>query len=200
MPNNYQIRSISRNQLENRIFSTNWLLMVVVFIIVGAVLALPTLIFSAFGSIITLVIAGPVMLSLAAVCLLLPRSGGAPDFKYLIYGFNKENFVRSILINILTAVFTLLWSILFVIPGIVKMYAYSASYYIALDEPKLGARACMAKSERVMQGHKFQLFMLDLSFIGWYIVGAIAFGVGTLFVIPYHIMARTNFYDKIVNP
>ena len=200
MTSNSQLRALSRNQLDNRIFSGTWITMVILCLVTSAIPAAINGI-PAIGSIISLLITGPLTLGLAAVCLMIVRSGGKPELKYIVYGFSKANFLRSFLISLLTAIFVVLWSILFVIPGIVKTYAYSAAYYIALDDDsnRMTAKECLDRSQQLMKGHKWQLFMLDLSFIGWYILGALAFGVGILFVIPYHQMARTNFYDKLVN-
>ena len=73
------------------------------------------------------------------------------------------------------------------------------SYYIKLDNPELGANDCITASRKLMKGHKWQLFVLDLSFIGWYIVGMLCFGVGVLWVQAYHEVARAEFYNSLVN-
>ena len=59
------------------------------------------------------------------------------------------------------------------------------------------ATQCITESRRIMSGNKMRLFLLDLSFIGWYIVGALCFGIGTLWVNAYHQMARANFYEDL---
>ena len=71
------------------------------------------------------------------------------------------------------------------------------SYYISLDRPDLSANDCITESRRMMDGNKWRLFCLDLSFIGWYIVGSLCFGVGILWVDAYHSMARANFYEDL---
>ena len=71
------------------------------------------------------------------------------------------------------------------------------AYYIKADHPDYDWRACIKGSMELMRGHKWKLFILDLSFLGWYIVGSLCFGVGTLWVIPYHMEARAVFYDQI---
>jgi len=68
------------------------------------------------------------------------------------------------------------------------------SMYILQDNPDMQVSECINESQRMMLGKKLQLFCLDLSFLGWYIVGLLCFGVGVFFVAPYHQMARTNFY------
>ena len=71
-------------------------------------------------------------------------------------------------------------------------------YYIKLDEPALTAKECIDRSRSIMDGYKMKLFLLDLSFIGWYIIGTLACGIGILFVYPYHMTARANFYESLM--
>ena len=66
--------------------------------------------------------------------------------------------------------------------------------YIQQDYPEKEGKDCIDQSRLMMDGHKWQLFCLDCSFIGWYLLGALCLGVGIFFVLPYHQLARTNFY------
>ena len=72
----------------------------------------------------------------------------------------------------MTRLFTILWAMLFIVPGFVKSYSYSMAMYIKVDNPDYDWRKCIDESQRMMQGHKWDLFVLDLSFIGWLFVGA----------------------------
>lgn len=105
-----------------------------------------------------------------------------------------ESFSDSIVLNLLQSIYVALWSLLFFVPGIIKSYAYSMAFYIQQENSNKSASDCLSESQKLMKGHKWQLFCLDLSFIGWYIVGSLCFGVGVFFVIPYHQTARANFY------
>ena len=104
----------------------------------------------------------------------------------------------NIVLALLTSLFTALWSMLFVIPGIVKAYAYSQVFYIKADHPDYDWKACINESKRMMQGHKGELFALDLSFSGWYIVGALCLGIGELWVAPYVEAAKAHFYQNLL--
>ena len=97
------------------------------------------------------------------------------------------------------AIFIFLWSLLFIIPGIVKSYSYAMCMYVKSDHPDYDWRACLDTSRQLMQGNKWRLFVLDLSFIGWYIVGAMVVGIGTLWVTPYHQATRAQFYEALVS-
>ena len=104
---------------------------------------------------------------------------------------------KIILLSIVQYIFIFLWSLLFVIPGIVKMYAYSMAYYIKLDHPDYGWKACIDESRQLMDGHKWEKFVLDLSFLGWIIVGSLCLGVGTLWVTPYMEATNAQFYEYV---
>ena len=71
------------------------------------------------------------------------------------------------------------------------------AYYIMVDHPEYTWKQCLDESQKMMKGHKGQLFCLDLSFIGWYIVGMLCLGLGVLWVYPYHHVARTEFYHAL---
>lgn len=90
-----------------------------------------------------------------------------------------------------------LWSLLFIIPGIVKAFSYSMTYFVLCDEPKLSAGEAIAKSARMMKGRKKDLLLLDLSFIGWFIVSALTAGIGFFWTLPYYWAAKAAFYEDL---
>lgn len=90
---------------------------------------------------------------------------------------------------------TLLWALLFYIPGIVKAYAYSMTPYILADCPNVRARDALKLSMRIMKGHKWELFVLQLSFLGWELLSALTLGLLDLFyVAPYMYNTYATFY------
>ena len=99
----------------------------------------------------------------------------------------------------LTGLFTFLWSLLLVIPGIIKGYAYSMAMYILAENPEIGAREALRRSQEMMDGHKLELFCLHLSFIGWHLLAIITFGIAYVWVMPYINATVTNFYNDIKN-
>jgi len=110
------------------------------------------------------------------------------------YAFNRENYMGIIGAMLLKGIQNFLWYLLLIIPGIVKSYAYSMVPYILAENPNIGAREAIKKSIEMTEGHKFDMFLLDLSFLGWYILGLLLFGVGTLFVLPYDNATKTELY------
>ncbi len=97
---------------------------------------------------------------------------------------------------ILRGFFVFLWSLLFVIPGIVASYRYALMPYLMV-EYKMGALEAMQESKHLMTGKKARLFCLDLSFIGWELLGVLTCGIGLLWVLPYEQAARAAFYQEI---
>ena len=115
-----------------------------------------------------------------------------------IFDTVKANYKKSILIYLLTSVYIFLWSLLFVIPGIIKGYSYAFADCVRMDNEELSTEQCINKSRELMKGKKMKLFLLDLSFIGWYILAIFfTFGIGLLWVSPYHESARLAFYENL---
>lgn len=113
----------------------------------------------------------------------------------LFQGF--QAFGKSIWLSVLVAVFTFLWSLLFVIPGIIKSYSYAMAYYVLADNPEMTAREALRESKEIMHGHKWELFVLQLSFILWHLLGVITLGLAYIYVVPYMSASTANFYQKI---
>lgn len=86
---------------------------------------------------------------------------------------------------------------LLVVPGIIKAYSYRLAIYIAADRPELSPTECITESRRMMDGHKWQAFCLDVSMFLWMLVGSCACGIGTLWVSPYQYAANAAFYEAV---
>ena len=99
--------------------------------------------------------------------------------------------------SLLVVVFTFLWTLLLIIPGIIKSYAYSMTFFIVHDDSAIGSNDAIELSMKMMKGNKMKLFLLDLSFIGWYLLGLLSLGIGYLWIIPYHYTARAAFYENL---
>lgn len=112
--------------------------------------------------------------------------------------FNKANlFWPYIAISLLVGIFTFLWSLLFIIPGIIATLSYSLVFYIKLDNPELSVTDVISKSKQMMKGHKWDFFVLELSFLGWEILGIFTFGILYLWLVPYMQVTYANFYNEI---
>ena len=97
----------------------------------------------------------------------------------------------------LTGLYTLLWSLLFIIPGIIASYSYAMTGYILAEHPELTASEAIERSKEMMSGNRFRLFCLQFSFIGWSILCTFTFGIGNLWLRPYRQAATAAFYREI---
>jgi len=115
------------------------------------------------------------------------------DYGSLFDGFAL--FGKILWLSILQGIFVFLWSLLLVIPGIIAAYRYRQSLYILLDHPELSALECIRASKLMMNGHKGELFVLDLSFIGWNLLAVIP--LVSLYVSPYTEITYANYYNAL---
>ena len=177
-----------------RALSGKWLFMAGITLIYGVLSGLISAV-PFVGIIGALVISGPLMFGFTLISMKIFRNEGA-KVDDLFGGFN--NFNQSFSLYIVNSVLIFLWSLLFIIPGIIKSYAYSMSYYILADNPTLTQSEARRRSEQLMNGHKFRLFCLHLSFIGWYLLAALTGGILLFWVIPYVQVATAAFYDDLI--
>lgn len=191
-----EIKERAKAQLGKSIFSANWMYALLVCLLVNIVLSVLNVI-PGIGSLAVFVLTGVVTFGQSYCFLKQTRDDKQMDLKDFLVGFN--DFASVTVLGIMQTLFIALWSLLFVIPGIVKAYAYSMAYYIKADHPEYTWKQCLDASQGLMMGHKAELFVQDLSFIGWLFVGALCFGVGTLWVLPYIEAARAQFYQSLVN-
>ena len=93
--------------------------------------------------------------------------------------------------------FVFLWSLLLIIPGIIKAFAYSQAMYIIAENPEMNAMDALKRSEEMMKGHKMEMFVLGLSFIGWILLGMLTLGLLYIWLLPYMNATMTIFYNNI---
>ena len=185
---NKVFRANARKQLGGGIFQNNWLMALVVCLLFSLVMGV--------GGFVSIIVGGFLAFGMCRVFLQLVRGQKEKvDIADLFSG--SRQFADLLVLYLLQTLFTVLWTLLFIIPGIVKAYAYSMAFYIKHDHPDYDWRRCLDESQRYMKGHKWQLFCLDFSFIGWLLLGLLCCGVGTLWVTPYMEAARANFYENL---
>lgn len=124
--------------------------------------------------------------------LSLYESTAAPKIETLFSRFS--HFGNAVSLRLLMFVKTLLWALLFVIPGIVAAYRYSMAPYIMAENPDIPAMDAIEQSKQLMSGNKGRLFCLQLSFIGWILLAGLTGGIGNVFLAPYTKAAYTAFY------
>lgn len=113
----------------------------------------------------------------------------------IFYGF--EDLWTAIKAQFFMNLFIWLWSLLLIIPGIIKAYAYSMTFFILAENKGMPVLEAITLSRKMMDGHKMDLFLLFLSFIGWFILTAITFGIAGIWVYPYFHATFSNFYLSV---
>ena len=100
-------------------------------------------------------------------------------------------------LRLLSGLYVALWTLLFIIPGIIKAFSYAMAPYIKAEHPEWSANECITLSRQLMKGHKFELFCLGLSFIGWDLLCIFTLGIGYFFLTPYKQAATAAFYRNL---
>ena len=106
-------------------------------------------------------------------------------------------FLKAWGLCIMIGIFVFLWSLLFVIPGIVASYRYCQAAYILAENPEKGIMECINESKAMMFGHKMDRFILDLSFIPWYLLSSITCGIASIYVTPYQSLTNAAYYNSL---
>ena len=186
-----EYRKESRVLLGHDLFGAKWMWALLMLLIVSAAVSAAS---GVTCGIAALVVAGPLEYGCIRVYLRVVRHEDEhAEIKHLWAGF-KGKIGQTFVVELLEFIYIFLWSLLLIIPGIIKSYAYAATMYLVHEQDLSGNEAITA-SRRLMKGRKWKLFCLDLSFIGWYIVGLLCLGVGVLWVDTYHTMAKTLFFE-----
>ena len=104
---------------------------------------------------------------------------------------------RSVWAYLFRGILISLWSLLLIIPGIIKSLSYAMTMYIVKDHPELTVNEAIDLSKDMMYGHKYDLFYLYISFIGWYLLSILTLGIGTFWLMPYIETAQASFYEDV---
>ena len=191
--NRIELKSQAKQQIKGKIgiLFVIWLIIAVISGIASLVLSLIPFV----GSIANAIIVTPAFaLSIVRVYLNI-TSNAMPSAGDALCGF--DDFWSAFKVNFLVGLFTFLWSLLFVIPGIIKSYSYSMSMYILAENQGKAALECINESKLMTNGYKMDLFVLSLSFIGWALLGVITFGIAFIWVIPYINATYANAYNSL---
>lgn len=182
---------LKKNALDS--LKGNWGLavaVVLVYLVISGVLGVIPVI----GTIATIFILPTLVLGLITFFLKTARNEMA-EIQDLFSGF--PNLLKAFCLNFMMSLFIFLWTLLLIVPGIIATFRYAMAFYILVDNPQIGVFDAINESKRIMQGHKWELFVLYLSFLGWILLAILTFGIGFLWLSPYMMTTVSNFYDKI---
>ena len=205
---NSELRAQARERLEGK-WGT-FVLMTFLMLVIQTILQIPGYI----GSLLEVLSPENVLASLSfsnisniLSLLALPLSWGltvsllrnhreeSVDLENLFDGFRGGRYTRVFCAIFLVNLFTFFWALLLIIPGIMKAFSYALTPYIIMDEPELTARQAITRSCEIMEGRRWKLFCLYLSFIGWGILSLLTFGIGFLWLVPYMNASIAAFYE-----
>ena len=191
--NRAELKANAKAQIKGKIG-----IMLVITLIMAALSAIASFLFGLIpvvGNILGPAIVAPAF-ALSAVRVALNVAAGAkPSATDAFCGF--DDFWSAIKLNLLVGLFTFLWSLLFVIPGIIKTISYSMSMYVLAENKGKPARECIKESMAMTKGHKWELFVLELSFIGWNLLCVVTFGIALIWVLPYMQVTYANAYNLL---
>lgn len=154
-------------------------------------------IFSFFGGVLMFLFSGPIQYGLSTQALNVVR-GNRVDVGDIMAA--QRRLPDTILAYIINSFLTFLWSLLFIVPGIIAAYSYSMTYFIMVDNPNLTPDEARRQSIKLMDGNKLKLFYLHLSFIGWMLLCVLTLGLFTFWLMPYMECATAEFYESIIPP
>jgi len=185
MKKSSELRALARAQLKGK-----WLEAVGVYIVYGLIMSASSVVLG-LGP---LILGGPMTLGLLGY-FLLKAKGEDTQFENLFDGFKQ--FGSGLVLFLLQTLFLFLWSLLLFIPGIIKCFSYSMSFFILKDNPEIKASEAITRSRKMMNGNKWKLFCLCFSFIGWAFLCTFSLGIGYFWLMPYMYTSVANFYKEL---
>ena len=155
------------------------------------------LVISLLSGVGSIFLSAPLTVGLLAAYLRM-TNGEKPEVGRLFDSFSYYG--KTLGLTVLIALFTTLWSLLFIIPGIIKGISYSQALLILADHPEKGVFECLDESKAMMEGHKWEYFVLGLSFILWIIATPFTLGLLAIYLNPYMQATFTNYYLQLRGP
>ena len=223
---NSQFRAHARRLLDDNIFGKDWLKGVFVVLLMTLTHLALTEVFAALAGVITVALLvpvaavesvvleyiviivvyamamfiafglmGPLNVGVAAVYINLVRNDEKIRIKNFFCGFKK--FVSSAVLSLMYTLVVTLWTLFFIVPGIYVAYSYALVFHVKSDNPTWGWKQCFDESERLMEGNRLKLFKLQISHLGWFIIGLAFVGVGALWAVPYVESSTAVFYEQV---
>ncbi len=188
MKNSAYYRSVARDLMDKRwkIFGVIMLLFTLINL---ALSAIPYI-----GTFATFLVSGAFSLSASLIALAYIK-GQDVAIENMFDGF--KNYTNATILALHQGIVIFLWTLLFIIPGIIKSYSYQMVFYILAENPGMSSKEAMEESKSLMEGHRFELFKLQLSFIGWSFLSIFTFGILLIWLVPYVNIATAVFYTDL---
>lgn len=188
---NVVLMKMARESLKGK-----WGLAIGTFLVYGIIIGIIQGVANVYpiSGLITLLIAGPFGLGATIFALKLSRNEDA-RLEQIFHGFN--NFGLALGTYLLVLLFTFLWMLLLIIPGIIAALSYSMAFFIIADNKSIGAMEAIDLSKKMMYGYKWKLFCMGIRFFLWSLLCILTLGIGFLWLIPYMYVSYAKFYEDI---
>ena len=200
MKTNSQIRSLASESINGSWGKSAWIFFLVSLIsglcsAVGGDMKNPLM--SILYLLAMIFIYTPIAFGFRMTMLALARDGKRPEVSGMGSALNGQYYLKCIGLYLLINIFTLLWSLLLIIPGIIKGISYSMAPYILAENPEIGCLEAINRSQKMMCGYKWQYFFMSLGCIGWFILSIFTLFIGAFWIGPYYEVAYSHFYLEV---
>ncbi|MGX5390140.1 DUF975 family protein [Bacillus thuringiensis] len=149
------------------------------------------------GGLISFLITSPLTLGGYYLTLNIIRQEQPHISNIFIWCIDMRKLLNSFLVYLLLYFYLILWTLLLIVPGIIKSISYTMTYFVLNDHPEYTMNQAITKSRHMMNGHKIKYMILYLSFVGWFMLSLITLGIGFLWLIPYFHTTKAAFYEDI---
>lgn len=187
MKSSFEYRNYARENLKG-----NWgsaiLVCLIVMLISGLLSFIPIV-----GSVISIMLSGQLIVAEFVYFIKLHQKTN-PKVGIIFDNFST-NWLNNFITYLVHGIYIILWTLLFIIPGIIKSFSYSMTMFLKAKNPQLKTNEAIKMSMEIMYGKKWKLFCLEFSFIGWALLSILTLGIGFLFLIPYMQSSITAFYE-----
>lgn len=156
-----------------------------------------TLIAQIISIVVSIFIFYPVAFGLMTMFLPFVRGEKALRAGEITYAFKSPFYRKSIGVYLLIGIFTYLWTLLLIIPGIIKALSYSLAPYILAENPELTANQAIEQSMKMMKGHKMKLFLIYLGYLGFALLSIVGLCIPLLWILPYYFTVFAKFYEEV---
>ena len=170
----------------------NWTNMVIIALVFGLIGGV-----TAYSFPLVLFVYCPLALGFVITIMHFVRRTKSVGVEDLFSAFNAQFYWKSMGLGILVWVYTFLWSLLFLVPGVIKGCSYFLAPYILVDNPELTAEEAICRSMRLMEGHKMQLFLMSLGYFFLVVLSSMLLFIPLLWLIPYYSVAYVKFYEEV---
>ncbi len=189
MKTNSEIRHEARFAMSN-----NWGMAIVITIIDSLISSITGIFLYGLPAIF---VALPLSLGIAMTYLNLVRNSQPLELSPIFDGFKSGRYWKGVSIYLLVGIYTFLWTLLLIVPGIIKSLSYSLAPYIAADNPELSTEESICKSMEMMEGHKMQLFLMQLGYIALVLLSGLLFFLPILWLVPFYSAVMAKFYEEV---